>query len=256
MCNNPTEATRGPLQTVQGAVRMYRYKDFSVSRRIFFYFIQVAILAMTISGQEIVTAERFLERVSDKYATFNDYEARIVIRSGNVEMFGNLSHKRPDLLRIDFSTPAEQVIVFNGEMLTVYLPEYRAILNQSVSSGNRSSGANLATAQGLTLLRRNYAAAFITGPDPVPLDDNSREKVVKLRLTRRYGSEGFREIVLSVDPVNLFIRRMQATTIAEGNIQFDFSNIKTNQSIPDQRFIYDSPASANLYNNFLFRNTE
>jgi outer membrane lipoprotein-sorting protein len=49
---------------------------------------------------------------------------------------------------------------------------------------------------------------------------------------------------------------MQATTIADGNIQFDFSNIKTNQGIPDQRFIYDSPASANLYNNFLFRDTE
>jgi outer membrane lipoprotein-sorting protein len=170
-------------------------------------------------------------------------------------MYGTVVHKTPNFLRIDFSQPSEQVIVFNGDILTVYLPEYRAILNQSVSS-NRSSGANLATARGLSLLRRNFAAAFITGPAPVPLDEGSREKVVKLRLTRRYGSEGFREIILSIDPVSLLIRRMQGTTIADGQVQFDFSDIKTNQGISERRFIYDSPASANLYNDFLFRDTE
>jgi outer membrane lipoprotein-sorting protein len=208
-----------------------------------------------LGAQQIVTAERFLESVSDKYAAFKDYEARIAIRSGNTDMYGTVIHKTPNFLRIDFTTPAGQVIVFNGDTLTIYLPEYRAILNQSVGS-NRSSAANLATAQGLSLLRRNFAAAFITGPEPVPLDENSREKVVKLRLTRRYGSEGFREIVLSVDPSTLLIRRMQGTTIAEGHVQFDFSDIKTNQGISERRFVYDSPASANLYNDFLFRDTE
>lgn len=217
--------------------------------------VQFFIAAVFLNAQQIVTAEKFLENVSDKYALFNDYEARIALRSGNVEMYGTVVHKTPNFLRIDFTTPAEQVIVFNGDMLTVYLPEYRAILNQSVSS-SRSGSANLATARGLSLLRRNFAAAFITGPAPVPLDENSRERVVKLRLTRRYGSEGFREIVLSVDSSTLLIRRMQGTTIAEGNVQFDFTDIKTNQGISERRFVYDSPASANLYNDFLFRDTE
>jgi outer membrane lipoprotein-sorting protein len=139
-------------------------------------------------------------------------------------------------------------------MLTVYLPEYRAVLNQSVSS---SSGANMATRQGLSLMRRNFAAAYITGPAPVPIDDGSREKAVKLRLTRRYGSEGFREIILSVDPATLLIRRMQGTTVVDNQIQFDFSDIKTNQGISERRFLeYESPGSANLYNNFLFRDVE
>jgi outer membrane lipoprotein-sorting protein len=210
-----------------------------------------------LGGQEIVTAERYLERVSETYAGFRDYEARIVIKSGNVEMFGTVSHLEPSFLRIDFSTPAEQVIVFNGDILTVYLPEYRAILNQSVSqgAGNRAASASLVSAQGLSLLRRNYAAAFITGPAPIPLEEGSRERVVKLRLTRRYGSEGFREITLSIDPATEQVRRMEGITVADGTVQFDFSNIKTNQGIPEQRFLYDSPASANMYNNFLFRDT-
>ncbi|MDR2796260.1 MAG: outer-membrane lipoprotein carrier protein LolA [Spirochaetaceae bacterium] len=226
-----------------------------MKKQIFFVFFQLIAVLFGVTGQQIVTAERFIERVSDKYAGFSDYEARITIRTGNTDMYGTLVHKTPNFLRIDFSTPSEQVIVFNGDMLTVYLPEYRAILNQSVAS-SRSSGANLATAQGLSLLRRNFAAAFITGPDPVPIDEGAREKVVKLRLTRRYGSEGFREIILSIDPDNLLIRRMRGTTIADTTVQFDFSDIKTNQGISERRFMYDSPASANLYNDFLFRDTE
>jgi outer membrane lipoprotein-sorting protein len=225
-----------------------------VKKQIFFVSFQLIAVLFALNGQ-IVTAESFLGNVSDKYAGFKDYEARIAIRSGNTDMYGTVVHKTPNFLRIDFSTPSEQVIVFNGNMLTVYLPEYRAILNQSVSS-SRSGGANLATAQGLSLLRRNFAAAFITGPAPVPLDEDSREMVVKLRLTRRYGSEGFTEIILSIDPATLLIRRMQGTTITGGQVRFDFSDIRANQGISERRFIYDSPASANLYNDFLFRDTE
>jgi outer membrane lipoprotein-sorting protein len=206
-------------------------------------------------SQEIITAERYLEMVSERYATVRDYEANIVIHSGNSEMFGRVSHLAPSFLRIDFTTPAEQVIVFNGEQLTVYIPQYRAVLNQAITQSRRS-GASMASSQGLSLLRRNYIPAFITGPDPIPLDTNSREMVVKLRLTRRSVSEGFREIQLSIDPETRLIRRIEGRTIAEGLVQFDFANIRTNQGIPEQRFIYDSPASANLYNNFIFRETE
>jgi outer membrane lipoprotein-sorting protein len=216
------------------------------------------LIGPKLAAQEIVTAERFLESVSERYGGIRDYEARIAIRSGNTNMYGMVSHLAPSFLRIDFTTPAEQVIVFDGELLTVYLPEYRAVLNQVVSTGRRpgASGASLASAQGLILLRRNYVSAFVTGPEPVPLEEGSDEMVVKLRLTRRSISEGFREIILSVDPAARLIRRIEGRTIADGLVRFDFSQIQINQGIPEGRFLYDSPASANLYNNFLFRDTD
>lgn len=213
-----------------------------------------------IYGQEIVTAERYLGTVSERYGGIKDYEARLAIRSGNTDMTGTVSHLSPSFLRIDFTRPREQVIVFNGELLTIYLPEYQAVLNQDIAAGRRpgsaANTAGLATAQGLTLLRRNYIPSFVTGPEPIPLDEGSKERVVKLRLTRRSISEGFRELILSVDPNTLLIRRIEGRTIAEGLVRFDFSDIRTNQGIPTQRFIYDSPASANLINNFLFRDTD
>jgi outer membrane lipoprotein-sorting protein len=221
-------------------------------RRFIVVMCMLCAVSIPLSAQAIVTAEDFLERVSARYASFRDYEAHIAIRMDSAEMTGTVSHLAPAFMRIDFSSPAEQVIVFNGDMLTIYLPEMRAILNQDTGS-SPGGGAGLATGNGLSMMRRGYAAAYVTGPEPVPLEDGSREKVVKLRLTGRQGGAGFRELLLGIDPSTLLIRRLTATQFTGAVIQFDFTNVKINQGIPEQRFSYDSPASANVYNNFLFR---
>jgi outer membrane lipoprotein-sorting protein len=222
----------------------------------FLVLILPVLAVIPVHSQEIITAERYLAMVSERYGSIKDYEANITIRSGSSEMTGNVSYLSPSFLRIDFTRPADQVIVFNGELLTVYLPEYRAVLNQSITPGRRpASGASLASAQGLTLLTRNYVPSFVTGPDPVALE-GTQEQVVKLRLARRNISEGFREIILSINPTSRTIRRIEGRTIADTTVQFDFLNIRTNQGIPEMRFIYDSPASANMYNNFLFRDVD
>ena len=233
-----------------------RYSN--VMRRCFLSVFLLFLSVFLINAQEIITAERYMEMVSEQYGQIKDYEANITIISGTTEMTGVVSHLAPSFLRIDFSKPAEQVIVFNGELLTIYLPEYRAVLNQSINQTRRpaASGASMASAQGLTLLRRNYIPSFVSGPEPVPLDGNSGERVVKLRLTRRSISEGFREIIVSVNPNTRLIRRLEGRTIADGLVQFDFHDVKPNRGIPEQRFIYDSPASANMYNNFLFRDSD
>ncbi|MDR0998397.1 MAG: outer membrane lipoprotein carrier protein LolA [Treponema sp.] len=228
-----------------------------IKRRFFFFFLLIPGVFSAFS-QEIVTAEQYLKNVSDRYSLIRDYEALLSIRSGNTRMRGSVSHLSPSFLRIDFSEPQEQVIVFNGELLTVYLPGYQAVLNQAITPGRRpaAGGASMASAQGLTMLRRNFIPTFVVGPDPVPLEEGSEEMVVKLRLTRRSVSEGFRELILSIDGESHLIRRIEGRTIAEAQLRFDFTNVKINQGITEQRFIYDSPASANLYNNFLFRDVE
>ena len=231
-------------------------------RRSIFLFCLVSTVFFGISSrgaaaQEIITADRYLQTVSERYAGITDYEANVVIRSGNTDMTGNLSFLNPSFLRIDFTRPAEQVISFNGELLTIYLPEHRVILNKQVSNrASPATGASLASSQGLILLRRNYIPSFVTGPDPVPLDQGSREMVVRLRLTRRAVSEGYREIILSVAPDTLLIRRIEGRTIADALVRFDFTNVRTNLGIPPARFIYDSPPTANAVNNFMFRDTD
>ena len=120
-------------------------------------FISILIFCLIFSSvafaqSEIQTAQMFFQSISEYYGTITDYEADIDITAGKNQMKGKVSFKRPDMLRIDFSEPESQVIVFNGERLVIYLPKADAILSQSVSSDSESSGANLATPQGLALM--------------------------------------------------------------------------------------------------------
>jgi outer membrane lipoprotein-sorting protein len=150
---------------------------------------------------------------------------------------------------MDFSSPKDQVLVYNGDILTIYLPGRSAILNQSASSG---SGVGLATPQGLSLMNRYYSIAYETGQTPVPLFPGSDEMVVNLVLSRKSFSEGFRTIKLSINPSLKLIRRVEAVNTQNDTFVMLFSNYNLNSGISDQRFIYDSPASANNYDNFLF----
>ena len=209
----------------------------------------VGLLNLSLAfSQAITTASDYFKTVSDHYGTIQDYEADVDITTGGSTMNGKVSFKRPEMLRIDFTEPAEQVILFNGDNLTIYLPGASAILEQSVGS----SGASAATPQGLNLLRRYYTVAYETGQDAEPLEDGSDEMVVKLVFYRRSASEAFTEIHIAVEAGTLLVRRVTATTQQNETFTFDFYNYRLNTNISVQRFVYEPPSSANEYNNFLF----
>lgn len=214
----------------------------------FLGFLFTAAISLPLFSQGIMTANDYLKSVSDVYATITDYEADVEIEAGKSEMTGKVSFKRPEMLRIDFSEPADQVILFNGDDLTIYLPGSSAILDQSVEG---AAGVS-ATPQGLNLLKRYYSVSYLTGQDAEPLEDGSDEMVVNLVFTRRSASEAFTQINIAIERDTKLIRRVVATTPQNDKFTFDFYNYKLNTNISDQRFIYEPPSSANNYNNFLF----
>jgi outer membrane lipoprotein-sorting protein len=216
--------------------------------------LMVLLGAPTVLAQPLMTADQFFSQLADKYATINDYQASVIISAGKQPMTGSLLFKSPSILRIDFSQPADQVIVFDGKTLLVYLPQYRAVLRQDAGDqGVSMSAAALASKEGLSLLRRNYTIGWDHSPTTEPLDPGSNELVYRLMLSRKSVSEGYKNIRLSVSADTTLIRRLEGWTVSNDKITFDFQSIKINQGIADNRFIYDAPASANVYNNFLFQ---
>ena len=203
-------------------------------------------------AQDITTASKFFQSVSESYGRIATYEADLSITADGQTMTAKVSYKRPSLLRMDFSNPQNQVILFNGDMLTIYLPGMSTNLQQSVTSTTDKAGMDLATPQGLALMSRYYTIAYEIGQSPVPLSDDNQEKVVKLILYPRNPAEAFRQIKLAITPDNKLIRRIEATTTQGQTFVFYFTNYNLNVEIPDQRFVYDSPATSNNYNNFLF----
>lgn len=205
--------------------------------------------------QEIMTAENNFDEISARYGKVQDYEALVHITRDDNVMIGKLFYKSPNLLRIDFSEPKEQVLVTDGKLLTIYIPKYEVIMEQKLKRRSEAALASMASQQGLHILKKNYGVAYLTGPDPVALDEGSNEQVVNLRLTSQSTSEGFRQIVISVG-TNGLIRRITGITLGYDELVFDFTEIRVNQNIPEARFEYDSPAYANVYHNFLFETEE
>jgi outer membrane lipoprotein-sorting protein len=217
-------------------------------------------------GQEIQTAFSYFDLMSERYGSVEDYEADIVITTSSGVMEGVLFYKNPNLLRINFTKPADQVLVVDGEKLVLYIPELRVIMEQRLKKRSSAGVASLASAQGLNLLKKRYSISYLSesGSIPVPLDPvaadggrgSSAEMVVKFKLEWRSTDEGFRQIELCVDDKSKLIRRIVGISSEYERIQIDFLRIRTNIGIPNGRFRYDSPNTANVYNNFLFEPEE
>lgn len=213
--------------------------------------ISVLFFSTFLFAQGITTASAYFKTISEYYATLKDYVVDFEIKIDRQETAGTLSYKAPDLIRLDYSNPEEQVIVFNGDNLTIYLPDASAVLQQQITSDS-SSAATLGSAQGLSLMSRYYSVAYETGQAAEPLEDGSDEMVVKFILTRKNASEAFRYIKIAVNESTKLIRRIEAVTPKGETFLFNFYEYQLNQGLSDQRFIYDAPSSANTYNNFLF----
>ncbi|MFP4364505.1 MAG: LolA family protein [Spirochaetia bacterium] len=213
----------------------------------------ILLLMVSAAGfsQDITTAETYFSSIGDNYARIQDYRSQIVISQEDTRLSGILYYKHPSMLRLDFSEPEEQVLVSDGEKLYLYLPDYRVVMEQRLRQGDTADVAGMASREGLEILQENYSVAYVTGPSPVPLEEDSQEMVVKLRLTWRTTEEGFRQIDIAIGE-NGLIRRIEGVTIDYRQVRFDLLNTQTNIDIPDNRFEYELPSNANVFENFLF----
>lgn len=212
------------------------------------------IALIPLNAQE--TANRYFESVSENYKNIGYYTANLSITRRETVQTAYVQYKQPNLLRLDFSNPEGMVIAVNDEFLQVWVPEYNVTFEQKLRRDNQSQIPSLATSRGLELMQRYYTVAYADSPSPVPLGENSLEKVIKLHLEWKSNNEGFRKIELSIIPDYKTIRRVIGTTITGETITFDFTDIKLNNSIPITRFDFESPPTGNTIENPFFNPEE
>ena len=175
----------------------------------------------------------------------------MTIKSGSSVQSVTALFKRPDMLRLDFKSPAEQCIIFSGNTLSIYLPEYRTILRQEVDQSN-AGGTSLATPQGLSLIKRSYTIQYETSAAPVQLEEGTSESVVVLIMNRKSATETFKTLRVMISPSSKLIRRIEAVPVSGGKIVFDFYNYRIDAGIGSNNFIFDAPSTAKVLDNFLF----
>ena len=222
------------------------------SLRLIFAILILILAPATVSGQQVLTAIEYFDTIGVNYAEITDYIATMTWTDETGSMNGTLYYKRPNLIRIDFDSPEEQVLVSNGELFMIYVPAFNVVLQQELRDIPGEAPGGLATPEGLSLMRRNFTIAYLEGPEPVPIEEDSDLLVTQLRLDRKQVTEGFRQIVLSVDETG-FIRRILGTKVDWEEVQLDLDDMEINQNIPTARFDYPPEADASIYENFLFQ---
>ncbi len=212
----------------------------------------LAFAALAAGAQEIISAEKFLDAVSQQFGALTDMEADITFTSSaNGTWQGALSYRTPFRLRIDFSVPKGQFLAIDDEQLVIYVPSLNVVMVQALKQRSSGQLAEMITAKGLGMLMRNFSVAWATGPDLVPLDAGSTEMVYKLKLTPRVASTGFRSMTLSVTRDRAFRRFEGVRNDGETQVM-DYRNVRTNQNLPDSRFRIVTPPDANIIPDFLF----
>ncbi len=196
------------------------------------------------------TADDFMQQVAEKYASFEDFQANVIITQNRKVNQGLLFSKVPNKLRINFSSPKDQVMVSDGKSFFIYIPQQNIVLKQS-KNANTSTGT-FTSRTGLDQLLKRYIASYVDKPTFVPLENRTpREYVMKIRMKWKSPSQNFRELLISIGR-DFLIYRVEALTYNRETVQFDFSNIQVNTGIPDVRFNYDPPPTANVMEDFLF----
>lgn len=234
---------------IHRALCMINNMEFRFLFKSFFILIFTAA-SLSVSAQDSRTALDVFDRMAVKYNGMNDYEVNVRYETGNSVMTGVLYYKKPNLVRINFSRPANQVIVSNGKELTCYLPQTGVVFIQKLEKDGKALSQGVVSEEGLSFMKRNYKISYNETPEFVQIE-GLPVPVMGLRLVWRYTKAGFREIILYIDQ-NFNILRFEGIDASQKSIVCTFSDYQYNIGIPDTRFDYTSPPTAYKQNNFLF----
>jgi len=208
----------------------------------------VVVCAQAVAGE---AADVFFTRLSAAYSAVKDYQATLTITRGKEVDTGELSYKSPVFIYVRFSAPQGQVINFNGQDLIIYDPVDAVVLKQTFPKKSPAQLEGLVSSQGLNLWQHNYTISWLVGPDPVPLDEGSREQVLKLKLQSKGGTL-YSQMIVSVSPAQLLVRRVEGTLGSGDRVVMDFTDVQTNEGIPDARFDYKEPPNVYMQPDWLF----
>ena len=137
-------------------------------KKIILSFCALFVFSLTFA-QNITTASAYFKTISEYYGTIKDYEVDFEIKVDKSESRGKLSFKAPNLLRMDYTNPEEQVICFNGDMLTIYIKEpAEAVLQQQVTPGSSGSASTMTAQAPLQIFLHLRAFPLCHAITPLP----------------------------------------------------------------------------------------
>ena len=240
-------------------------------RKSFFIFILFNLFAINLFPQ-IMTPERVVGMISNRFATIDNFYATFVERNGSRINYGNVISKNPNLFKLEYSAGTNgQQIYCNGKTLWIIFPQRKIVSEQTLNYGD--AGA-IYTKVGISRLTSKYNVNFYNERELKPINSfDGRELNIAgydsslytaedtrlayhMLLTPKQASvdrTGFPTIHLWVDRDGMIIRILGISAI-NTPVEYLFDSIRYNSRLEEKTFTPEIPEEMQVLKDGLIPN--
>jgi outer membrane lipoprotein carrier protein len=185
------------------------------------------------------SAQDVLERVHKKYDQMDDADIRFVqkvkfaLAKIEQEVTGTLQFKKPNKYRVEFEG---QMVVTNGETVWSYAQANNQVLIDKFRLDERS----LSPERILTAAPSDFTPTLI-GREKGPHGES-----IVLKLIPRETSSLVKSMKLWVSDADWLVHRVEIIDQHGKETSYQVISFKTNNGIPDSRFVYQVPAGVEV----------
>ncbi|WP_304353611.1 outer membrane lipoprotein carrier protein LolA [Brachyspira innocens] len=220
-------------------------------KKIILFIILLSLSLSSIAYTQIMTPERVVSMISNRFSKINGFSANFVERNGEKLSYGKLITKNPNLFKMEYTSGANgQSIYCNGETLWIIFPRNNVVAEQKLNYGD--SGA-IYTAEGILRLTSKFNIDFYNERELVAINSfkdselgiakynsasyagNDNRRAYHMLLTSKQASvdrTGFTKIHLWVDDTGMIIRILGITT-TNVPVEYLFTSIRYNPRYED-----------------------
>jgi outer membrane lipoprotein carrier protein len=198
--------------------------------------------SVLVAGQSRPSAETLARSLQQRYQGIRDFSADFThtyrggaLRTQTREQ-GTVSVKKPGRMRWLYTKPEKKEFVSDGRKIYSYIPQDRQVIVSNVPSDDEATTPALFLA-GKGDISRDFTAAYI---------DSTIPGALALKLTPRRSEPDYEYLVIAVDPATLQIRALTTRDRQGGESTLTFANLKENQGISDNAFIFRIPRGVDV----------
>lgn len=186
-----------------------------------------------------ISAEELLTRITKRYEALDDFRADVAVTTFSPFLgetsssTGVLYVRQPNLLRLEFSQPAGQTVVFDGEFGYAYV----AGSDQVTRYAGPDTSFLVNLPQTLDDLSNDY---------DVTLAAETGGRTYELHLDAKTETAPFRQIRMWIDRKQLVAVRADFYDAGGNNTSYRLSGYSFNLGLPASRFSFEVPPGAEV----------
>lgn len=179
--------------------------------------------------------QHFYENTRDFTADF-DQVYRYAAMARTQRSSGTVQVKKPGFMRWDYVKPYAKLFLLDGKSLYAYDPDDNSVLvNRKFSSDSLSGAVTFLWGKGK--LSEEFKITKVDKPEYGP---------TVLQLVPKQREPGFTKLFFVVDPATGTVQTSVIFDSAGNENRISFSNVKSNQNLPDNRFTFQIPKGAQV----------